>query len=92
MKYAITASESDAKTIRSDQEKDLGLSWPGCFIDGKKAGYGDIYHLYDVIKHPDGKQFAYPVSDKYESKSNVTLQDKLDDTWTTKSAIAESIG
>jgi len=85
---AIFTTKASAEAYRAKVEQAEGLPR----IEGAHFGLGrheplsfsPTTHLADIVAHPDGKQFAYPiVSEK------VPLPDKeadLDDTWKPKEA------
>ncbi|MFA5892261.1 MAG: hypothetical protein WDA27_15150 [Actinomycetota bacterium] len=93
MKQAICTTAEDAKAIQAEDNAKAKLPWKGVFADGSPApeGWGVTTSLYDVQAKPDGKAWAYPVSDTAATEAKpgdpikeALIVDKLDATWDAK--------
>jgi hypothetical protein len=97
MKQAICSTESDARALQAADDKAGNLPWPGVYLDGTPApaGQGVTLHRYDVQAKPDGKAYAFPVSDTAQSEAKAgdpikaaTIVDALPADW---AAVADPI-
>lgn len=95
MKQAICTTAAAAKAIQAEDDSRARLPWKGVFADGSPApeGWGVTTHLHDIAAKPDGKAWAYPVSDTAATEAKpgdpikaAVIVEKLDATWDAKSA------
>ena len=89
-KQAICTTAAAAKAVQAEYDTRARLPWKGVFADGSPApeGWGVTLHLQDVQAKPDGKAWAYPVSDTAATEAKTgdpikaaVLVDALDATW-----------